>query len=388
MRRILLGLLGVVVLVGGACGSSSKSGASGQTRTVNVDGKSSQFLSAFLAYFPNQLTVHPGDSVEFKEIWTGEPHTVTMGTLVEAGLSAAKAAGPDKDPGPAYDSLPSLLPQGPGDVNQNAGQPCFLDTGAPPSNAATACAKTAQPAFNGKQSYYNSGFLAKDSTYTVKLASDIAPGAYHFYCNLHGPIMSGTITVVASTATVPSQSDVDAQGKSQLDALSNQLLPAYQAAQAGHPQLPGGISGNLAGLLSESVSNAEVEQFLPANVQAKIGQKVSWTILGPHTITFGAPATIPPIITIAPDGSVHGNQQAGAPSPAPSSPPLAANPNGPPQPQTIDGGTYDGTGFHNSGVQASFPPGLITYTLTFTKSGTFAYACMIHPGMTGIVTVS
>lgn len=82
------------------------------------------------------------------------------------------------------------------------------------------------------------------------------------------------------------------------------------------------------------------------------------------------------------------NQQAGAPSPAPSSPPPAANPSGPPQPQVIDGGTDDGTGFHNSGIQARFPPGLITYTLTFTKRGTFAYACMIHPGMTGIVTVS
>ena len=389
MRRILFGVLVGVVLLGGACGSSSKkSASSGQTRTVNVDGTSSQFLGGFLAYFPNQLTVHPGDSVAFKEIWSGEPHTVTMGTLVEAGLSAANAAGPNKDPGPAYDSLPSLLPQGPGDVNQNAGQPCFLDTGAPPSNAATPCAKTAQPAFNGKQAYYNSGFLAKDSTYTVKLASNIAPGAYHYYCNLHGPTMSGTVTVVAPSATIPSQGDVDTKAKSQLDALSNQMLPAYQAAQAGHIPLPGGVSSNLAGLLSQSVSNVEVEQFLPANVQAKVGQKVSWTILGPHTITFGAPATIPPIITIAPDGGVHANAQAGAPSPPPSSPPPAANPNGPPQPQTVDGGTYNGAGFHNSGIQASFPPGLITYSLTFTKAGVYAYACMIHPGMTGIVTVS
>ena len=389
MRRLLVTLLAGVALVGGACGSSSKKSAtSGETRSINVDGKSSQFLSGFLAYFPNNVTVHPGDTIQFKEIWTGEPHTVTMGTLVEAGLTAAQAAGPDKDPGPAFDSLPTLLPRGPGDVSQNAGQPCFLETGAPPGNAATPCAKTAQPAFNGKQSYYNSGFLAKDTTYTVKLASDIAPGSYHYYCNLHGPSMSGTITVAAASNKIPSQADVDAAAKSQLDGLSNQMLPAYQAAQAGHPQLPPGIAPNLAGLLAQNVPTVEVEQFLPANIQAKVGQKVSWTVLGPHTVTFGAPDPIPPIVTVAPDGGVHVNLQAAAPSPAPSSPPPAANPNAAPKPQTIDGGTYSGTGFHNSGIEASFPPGLITYTITFSKAGTYAYACMIHPGMTGIVTVS
>jgi len=163
----------------------------GGDKNSHVDGQTDKFNSAFLAYFPNEVQVRPGDTVDFKEIWTGEPHSVTMGTLVEAGLSAAKAAPPNGPPGPGFASLPVMLPEGPGDANQTAAQPCFLDSEKPPTDATKGVPQGAAAAFNGRQSYYNSGFLPEGKTFSVKLADDVSPGAYHYYCNLHGADMSG-----------------------------------------------------------------------------------------------------------------------------------------------------------------------------------------------------
>ena len=171
MRRALLCVVVAVLGMGTvACGSSSSSG--GGTRTVQVDGTSDKFNAAFIAFFPKQVTVHPGDTVSFKENWTGEPHTVTMGTLVEDGLKAIEGAGPAAQQGPpppAFAKLPTLFPEGPGDVHQNAAQPCFLTTGAPPSDDKTACPKAQQAKtdFTGTQTYYNSGFLPEGDTFSV-----------------------------------------------------------------------------------------------------------------------------------------------------------------------------------------------------------------------------
>jgi plastocyanin len=228
VKQRLAALAALALIVGAGCSSSSSSttssattGPSGETRTVQVDGTPPNYVGAYLAFFPNAVTVHAGDTVSFKENWTGEPHTVTMGTLVETGLAAAGKADPNGPPPPEFASLPTMAPHGPGDFNQNGGQPCFLDTGAPPASAA--CPKASQPDFNGKQVYYNSGFLAKDATFSVKLAADIAPGTYHYYCNIHGPPMSGQIVVAPAATAIPAQDAVDAAGKTQRDAITAPL---------------------------------------------------------------------------------------------------------------------------------------------------------------------
>ncbi len=72
-------------------------------------------------------------------------------------------------------------------------------------------------------------------------------------------------------------------------------------------------------------------------------------------------------------------------------PPAGGNgppPSGPPPPPAIaDAGTWDGTGFHSSGLVLSFPPALSGYKLTFTKAGTYSYRCLIHDNMEGTVKV-
>ena len=417
MRRTILVLALCVMLVGTACGKSHKKAktaapSAAQTRTVNVDNQTDKFNAGFLAYFPDDVAVRPGDTVVFKENFSGEPHSVTFGTLVEPGLAAEKALGshPNED-APAFKSLPVMLPEGPGDANQVAVNPCFVDNGSLPTDTTKPCPKVAQPDFNGRQAYYNSGFLPADATFSVKLASDISPGTYHYYCNLHGADMSGTVTVKDKGSSIPSQSDVDTTAKSQLDSIVTKLDPEYQDLKAGKSPL-GAV--NVAGYFSESVEKIALLEFIPATINAKVGQKVSWTVFGAHTITFGLPSDIPqePVIPGA-GGTYHLNQKGLAPAgeagppqpPGGGGPPRSTTttrprattttkaPTGPPKPKPFDGGKYDGTGFRSTGFIDSFPDpsdpnAFKAYTLTFTKAGTYKYLCVIHPKMTGTVVVT
>ena len=100
-----------------------------QSYSVGVDAKNDTFPIAAVAYYPNELTVHPGDTVDFNSIFSGEPHTVTFGTLVDQGLPKAKPT--DTVEPPELLKIPLMLPNGPGDAIQAAAQPCFLASGDP-----------------------------------------------------------------------------------------------------------------------------------------------------------------------------------------------------------------------------------------------------------------
>src|SRR5260370_37041696 len=116
-----------------------------QTFSVSVDAVSGVIPLVAEQYFPSEVQVHPGDTIKFNEVWSGEPHTVTLGSLV--------------DQGPTSTALPAFFPR-PGQGNDpvpSASHPCFLDTGTPP--AKTACPKLAQPSFSGGRASYSSGWL-------------------------------------------------------------------------------------------------------------------------------------------------------------------------------------------------------------------------------------
>ena len=85
MKRIVRGVgMGGAVVAGvtllGGFGSTSRAA---QTFTVNVDGHNPKADEAFIAYYPNTVRVHAGDTVVFHEVGNGEPHTVTFGTPVD-----------------------------------------------------------------------------------------------------------------------------------------------------------------------------------------------------------------------------------------------------------------------------------------------------------------
>lgn len=352
--------------------------AQGSVYEVIVDGHTPENQSAFLAYFPSELSVRPGDTIEFPLWDSGEPHTVTFGTIIDEAI-AAVAGGADPESDPAIQKVPRLLTEEPGDANQVAANPCFVAEGDPPADA---CFDREQPAFDGTQSFYNSGWLGAETGFSVTLADDISPGTYNFICLLHAPDMAGTITVVDDGAEVLAPEAVSEQAVARIDEAAGQISVAIEAA-AGNPP-----DQALAGVLTESVMNGLGIVFVPEDVTVQAGEAVTWTVLGPHTVSFNASEEAIGPRVVAPDGTIHVNAPALMPAGGPGQEP----PTGPPDPDAppvlIDAGEWDGTGFLSSGVILSFPPALAQYRVTFTEPGTYPYNCLIHPDMRGTVTVT
>lgn len=390
------------MLLAGACGDDDEdTGTTGTTvaetpatdKPVVVEVDSPEDvqglnLSAF-TYFPNKLTLAPGDTVVFRSNDTGEPHSVTFGTIVDEAFKAAKDLPPDtpedKLP-PAVKALdekvPSMLPEGPGDANQLSANPCFTDTD--PSDSQKACPKVAQPKFTGKQALYSSGYLPDDEEFEVTLADDIAPGTYTFFCTLHRQGMAGTLTVVAPGEKTLSADEVTRAGRKQLEELAAKFAGPAKALKTATPDKA------LAGIAIGPDAGATVVSFGPDNAQIKAGESVTWDVQGFHTISFNQGEDAMGAMKKADDGSWHANPAMGTPVGNPGlPPPKAPGPPGPPQPQNADGGKYDGTGAYSSGALPGFgPPGTLTWKITFTKPGTLEYRCNVHPDMEGTVTVT
>jgi plastocyanin len=109
------------------------------------------------------------------------------------------------------------------------------------------------------------------------------------------------------------------------------------------------------------VSNA----FHPRSIEIAVGDTVTWQISGFHSVAFlsGAQPAEP---FVREGDNTYLNPRNEFPS---------------------GGKTYDGTGFRNSGSPSEFPKPF-TYSLTFTKPGTYQYLCLIHgPAMSGTVIV-
>ena len=406
MKRSFL-LLAVVVLLVGACssdkkatstsaGSSSAATGGAQTVAVDIDASSKDTQVGFTAYFPNELTVHPGDTVDFASHFNGEPHSVTLGTLLDQGLPKADPNAQEEPP--ELQKIPAMLPDGPGDANQSAAQPCYLTTGEPPASDACTKDQQKQPEFDGTQTFYNSGFVPDGEHFKLTLSKNIKPGTYNFFCNLHREGMTGKITVVAADAKAQTADEVKQAGQKRLTDKQDKMKSTIAAIKGG--TLPPFITtaspnGLIAGGGSQDVEDAYPVLFGPDKASVKAGDTVTWTIVGPHTVTFGASESLRTFISKAPDGSVHLNPDSAAPAggagqpqeqPAGGAPP---DPNAPPPPPTpIDGGSYDGSGLHSSGLVLSFPPTLFTYSVTFTKAGSYQYVCLVHPDMKGTINVS
>jgi len=393
----------VALVTSGALGAStgvkaraSRASAS-QTFTVNVDGANKAANETFFAYYPNAVQVHPGDTVVFHYVGVGEPHTVALGTLADAAVSAftnltpaqAQSPTPPKALRVADAKLPQLFPQGPGDVIPSSANPCYLASGVPPAKAA--CPKTAKPDFNGQQSFYDSGWFGANARFSVRISPSTAPGTYRYFCLLHREFMNGKITVVPSSTSVPSPSAQAALGQKQLAAAEAKLAAAVKALAQGNAPVPVKVPAThiLAGGGAQNV-NGQIDEFGPKTIHIPVGGSVTWWLLGDHTITFNSTKANNDVRSVAPDGSPHLNPKAGGPSGGP------GEPGRPPAPgkakvtfKVVASQSWNGKGFHNSGVFVnSFgPPVIEGYKLTFTNAGTYKFICTVHDHMKGTVVV-
>ncbi|HEV2808794.1 MAG TPA: hypothetical protein VGV93_00145 [Acidimicrobiales bacterium] len=419
-RRVLT-LIPAVILVA-ACGSGAGSSAGNQTRTVQVDYNHDAFATSLFENYPRRVQVRPGDTVEFQQDWTGEPHSVTMGTLVDEKikpvldlLNRIETTGelPEGEPS-EFMTFGEALPYALGETGmvQNAAQPCYVDkeqfSGTYPGDESTPCPKTAQPPFNGRQAIYNSGVIPFEgvdgNTFRVKLSDDVPAGTYTYYCNVHGPLQYGQIEVLPPGSDIPSQAEVDRRALEEQRVVLEPMERSFNAATAGEV-VEGGDPGSgfsidagqarIVGVPTPFFENNRfvhgiINEFVPRSFTSRVGEKVTWTFVAGHTLSFNVPEYFP-VFTVAPDGTRTLNDQAEEPIGWPGPPPPDEGEggghddmSGPPMPVQVDAGTWDGTGFRSTGLAFSDQD---TFSVTFTRPGNYAYACLIHPKMVGTLVV-
>ena len=139
-----------------------------------------------------------------------------------------------------------------------------------------------------------------------------------------------------------------------LSAVLASLMPSHAASTTKWTVIVGGATAD-----TSIYANA----FFPRTITIGVGDTVAWTFEGFHNVTFLSGGAAPPFAV--PEGDkAYFNPQMLFPA---------------------GGRSYDGTGFYTSGVPG--PDGHLSYTLTFTKPGRYAYECTIHAGMRGTVIV-
>jgi len=120
----------------------------------------------------------------------------------------------------------------------------------------------------------------------------------------------------------------------------------------------------VAGVNDPKDPNIAVLEFLPESINVAKGTTVTWEIAGPepHSVTF-----VPPGATVPPSTEADASLTFPTPATAP----------------------YDGTTLVNSGVQPLGPTSDVPkFSMSFGKTGTYTYYCVLHPNMVGSVTVT
>jgi plastocyanin len=88
MKRIAVMLSALALLTTTSCDNIPFLGGGGEERTVLVDYSHDEFASFYLFNFPKEVSATPGMKLVFRQTWTGEPHTVTGGTLVNEAIGS------------------------------------------------------------------------------------------------------------------------------------------------------------------------------------------------------------------------------------------------------------------------------------------------------------
>ena len=377
---------------------------------VWVDNNKPEGFSATYEYFfPDDLTVHPGATIDFAMDWSsGEPHNVALGTTVDGAREAIDALPPQDttiSPGMPLPVTPELqakfakMPQAlPPDRATTAdtmrqAQPCFIEAGDPPLD--TPCGpeqRASSKPFDGTQSFVSSQVMINDGDhFEITLAPTIKPGKYSYLCTLHPSFMYGSINVVPkSESKVDTPAEVSARGQAAIDELNVKYRPVAEkiSAQSAPAADAGGLGDD--GKRPEITLNV-----FPAQINATTNEPVTWNVVGAHMFTFSPPPDRKGFAVLEErDGVVQ---------------PLDWQPDNPSSGRTgmpafsevinamvtkndvlVDGGAISSGEYVHSGLLFGSlgPLPKTLYSLQFKEPGTYTYYCARHPGMAGTVAVT
>jgi plastocyanin len=296
-----------------------------------------------LAFLPNELWVHVGDSITWT-FPTAEIHTVTF---LQQNTTPQQVRPPR--PGVPGGGCPGTTPDG--------------------------------SSFDGS-TCVTSSELVDGETYTVNFPT---AGNFKFVCLVH-PNMTGAVHVLDLSETLShDQAFYDEQThkeQSQLlaDGARLELRGAATAQHTSKNEVTAGIGEIVAtGGGSHTVSSM---RFLLESIVVRVGDTVEWTNLDPvtpHTVTFGEEPPTPPGlnppsagVTVETDGARHTTLDASFD----------------PDQDTIHSGFLVAEPQDRTGTPQT-PLGITRFRVTFTTPGIFHYICALHDelGMKGRVIV-
>jgi plastocyanin len=296
--------------------------------TASVGAESGDQGRQALAFLPNEIWIHVGDSITWKLVTKVEPHTVTF-------LIANQIRNPF-----------------------NVGCPGYTPDNSPFDG--TACV-SAPPMVNGQ-------------TFTVIFT---ATGNFKLSCLFHEN-MQGTVHVLDLAEKLPhDQAFYDNQAKNDSKAMLNDMLQdmgkdSHREHRSAHAVMVG---------LGEVVATGggtrtlSILRFMQDRVTIHKGDTVEWTsgdVITPHTITFGTEPVdlIDPSanVTVDTDGARHGVINSTSDS--------------------MHSGFIQAAPQDRIGL-AQAPLGVTRFRVTFSNPGTYSYICALHDGsgMTGSVIV-
>ena len=214
----------------------------------------------------------------------------------------------------------------------------------------------------------------------MKLADDLKPGTYFFYCAVHGPAQTTELTVEAegharSSREVTVARRARAEAEKTLEPV-REGVPQGGADRSGRPSTATKLKAPFAGLYAPGADHALINEFIPREIRAKVGEPITWTMLGSdHTISFDVPKYFP-IVEFGTAKGVRFNPQLRPP--AGGAPPLPERTRQRRVPPKFDGGTYDGTGFWSSGLFGAEPVRAV-HAAHLASRGRIPYACLLAP---------
>ena len=356
MRRslsfaIVLALSAGLVLPASGFALNKVSAPSPRTYTVLVGWENPHQGIGIMAYFPDAVTIHVGDTVRWVQN-ANEIHTVTFLAGAEPAPLIVTAADAGVPPSPS----PLLF------------NPVAVNPAIPAGGL-----------YDGT-TYANSGLMGREPGQVKEFRLNFtAEGTYEYLCLVHSIMMSGRVMVVASDIALPSPNKAAAEGPKQI-ARGLAQVPAVvrdAAAQIQPPVAnPDGTTTHHV-LIGYAAGQIELMQFFPDRLTVRPGDTVVWEMSpqndAPHTVTFLNKEPEPPLVI---------------PVPQPGAPPLLyANPAVffPQQPSP----DLTRSGIYNSGVMNPIPGTTHTQVLGDLKPGLEPWICLLHDssGMKGTLMV-
>jgi plastocyanin len=312
-----------------------------------------------LFFYPRSVTVHVGQSVTWQILGF---HTVTFaGTKHPYPFVAASGKQPvvRDAAGHAFwwSGKVPLLSVSPLAIMQQGG-----DTLSSPS----------QTASSGLLRVLTASQNSPPAPYTLTFTN---PGVYHYQCAVH-PGMRGVVIVKPWSVGTPAAATEAAAAQAALQ----KTIADLKTLQNEKPKKPLTVFVGL----GHTSTGAEVTVFSPSRLAVHVGDSVRFVNHDKtdiHTVTFGKPKTTAKIEKRF--VSQHEGQVRLAP--------LGAYPSEPPgAPVSYDGSNH-GNGYLNAGLLepkgSPASAGPQSFTVTFTKKGTYHYECVIHQNMDGTIVV-